>query len=111
MVITEEIIAAYVEGKLSGKEREEVLHYMVIHPEIQDVVLALLDESDLEENPSENLSPVRTEQSFSDIAYAAAAFAPRTVVNHQLSSEAIEGLIDERLNRILNFGDEVQNSD
>ena len=54
MVITEEIIAAYVEGKLSEKERKEVLHYMVIHPEVQDVVLALLDESDLEEPTSDN---------------------------------------------------------
>jgi len=110
MVITEEIIAAYVEGKLSGKEREEVLRYMEIHPEVQDVVLALLDECDLEYNTSENLSSLHAEQSFSDIAYAAAAFAPRTVVDHRLSSGAIEDLIDERQKRLLDFRDEVQNS-
>ena len=107
MVITEEIIAAYVEGKLSEKERKEVLHYMVIHPEVQDVVLALLDESDLEENPSEKLSPLRTEQSFSDIAYATAAFAPHQAKDPIYKKNDLTEKFEERRKRMLAFFDDL----
>ena len=46
MVITEEIIAAYVEGKVTDAERKEVRRYLAVHPEMQDLVLALMDDSD-----------------------------------------------------------------
>ena len=41
MVITEEIIAAYVEGKVSDAERKEVRRYLAVHPEMQDLRLIL----------------------------------------------------------------------
>lgn len=109
MVITEEIIAAYVEGKVSNVERKEVRRYLAFHPEMQDLVLALMDDSD-EIESIRNLTVVKQVQpkrSHSDIAYAAAAFAPRMEVESpQIGSH--EDLISQRLKRMSAFWNELQ---
>lgn len=113
MVITEEIIASYVEGKVSEEERIEVLRYLAVHPEMQDLVLALMDESRDEETvlPIAKTTPLHAEQSYSDIAFATAAFAPRMSTEPQVSKESIENKIDQRRKRMSEFWDEVHRRD
>mgnify|MGYP006873059921 CR=1 FL=1 len=113
MVVTEEIIAAYVDGNVSEEERKEVLRYLAIHPEMQDLVLALMDESSDEgtDLPIAKTTPLHVEQSYSDIAFATAAFAPRMSIEPQVSKESIETKIDQRLKRMSVFWDEVQRED
>lgn len=109
MVITEEIIAAYIEGKVSADERKEVRHYLVEHPEIQDLVFALMDEevSEQEDVEAKSIS-LYSEQSFSDIAYAAAAFAPKLSIEPQATQESIENHISQRQKRMSAFWNELQ---
>ena len=47
MVINDEIIAAYIEGKLSDSENLEVMRYLAEHPEERAVVLSLMDKWDI----------------------------------------------------------------
>lgn len=109
MVITEEIIAAYVEGKVSDAERKEVRRYLVSHPEMQDLVLALMDDLDVFEfnNKKASLKPSQTKQSYSDIAFASAAFAPRMIVETSRDEES-KDLIGQRNKRISAFWNESQ---
>ncbi len=113
MVITEEIIAAYVDGNVSEEERKEVLRYLAIHPEVQDLVLALMDDNNSEEAdlPIAKTTPLHAEQSYSDIAFATAAFAPRMSIEPQVSKESVETKIDQRRKRMSAFWDEVQRGD
>jgi anti-sigma factor RsiW len=108
MEITEEIIAAYVEGNVTDAERKEVRRYLAVHPEMQDLVLALMDDSDVVEPQARKASiePLRSQQSYSDIAFAAAAFAPRMVVEPPNDSQ--EDMISKRRKRMSEFWDEVQ---
>lgn len=46
MVITDELIAAYIDGNTSIDEREQVRRYLAVQPEVQDLILALMDETD-----------------------------------------------------------------
>lgn len=108
MVITEEIIAAYVERKVSDVERKEVRRYLAFHPEMQDLVLALMDDSDeIEVNSKQAIvKPMQQKQSHSDIAFAAAAFAPRMVVESP-KADCQEDLICQRRKRMSAFWDEL----
>ena len=109
MVITEEIIAAYVEGKVSDAERKEVRRYLAVHPEMQDLVLALMDDSDeikVKERKA-SIKPLQPKQSYSDIEFASAAFAPRMVVESS-QDESQEDLIDKRRRRMSAFWDELE---
>lgn len=109
MVITEEIIAAYVEGKVSDAERKEVRRYLAVHPEMQDLVLALMDNSE-EEDVKElkaSIKPLQPKQSYSDITFASAAFAPRMVVEPSLD-EGQKDLIDKRRRLMSAFWDELE---
>lgn len=110
MVVTEEIIAAYVEGKVSGVERKEVRRYLSVHPEMQDLVLALMDDSNEDEVPSKKpiIKPLHSQQNFSDISFAAAAFAPRMVATPPPKKEK-ENLIGNRRKRMSDFWDELEN--
>ena len=108
MVITEETIAAYVEGKVSDAERKEVRRYLAVHPEMQDLVLALMDDSDEVEVKERKAStkPLQPKQSYSDIAFASAAFAPRMVVESP-KADCQEDLICQRRKRMSAFWDEL----
>jgi anti-sigma factor RsiW len=109
MVITEEIIAAYVEGKVSDAERKEVRRYLAVHPEMQDLVLALMDDSDGAEikERKASIKPLQAKQSYSDIAFASAAFAPRMIVEAS-EDESREDLIKNRRKRMSAFWDELK---
>lgn len=112
MVINEEIIAAYVEGKVNDAERKEVRRYLAAHPEMQDLVLALMDDSDEEELPEKKaiIKPLHPQQSFSDISFAAAAFAPRMVAAPPPKKEK-ENLIGDRRKRMSDFWNELERND
>lgn len=110
MQLTNEIIAAYVEGKVTDAERKEVRRHLAAHPEMQDLVLALMDDSDEEDTPEPKavIKPLHPQQSHSDIAFAAAAFAPRMVVASQPKNNQ-KNLIGDRRRRMSDFWDELQN--
>lgn len=110
MQITDEIIAAYVEGRVTDAERKEVRRYLAVHPEMQDLVLALMDDSDEEKLPEKKaiIKPLHPQQSFSDIAFAAAAFAPRIVAAPPPKKE---NLIGNRRKRMSDFWDELERND
>lgn len=83
MEITNEILAAYAEGKVSVEERNQVREYLMQHPSKLESVIAMMDEDyELELCDADDLFSVeksgvsRKVQSFSDIALSAAAFAP-----------------------------------
>lgn len=109
MVITEEIIAAYVEGKLSDSERKEVRRYLAVHPGMRDLVLTLIDDSNEFEVKERTaiIKPIQEKQSYSDIAFASAAFAPRMTVE-TTKDESKEDLISKRRQRMSAFWDELQ---
>lgn len=110
MVINEEIIAAYVEGKATDDERKEVRRYLAAHPEMQDLVLALMDDFDEKELPEKKaiIKPLHPQQSFSDIAFAAAAFAPRI---DAAPPPKKENLIGNRRKWMSDFWDELERND
>lgn len=96
MVITEEIIAAYIEGNVTTEEKTQVRMYLAKHPEMQDLVLALMDDDVISDNDiqKDNTVSLNTEESFTDIAYAAAAFAPKMSIvasNHENPKDKIAG--------------------
>ena len=109
MVITEEIIAAYVEGKVTDAERKEVRRYLTVHPEMQDLVLVLMDDSDEVEikERKASIKPLQSKQSYSDIAFASAAFAPRMIVE-PFQDESQDDLIKKRRKRMSAFWNELQ---
>lgn len=83
MEITNEILAAYAEGKVSVEERNQVREYLMQHPSKLESVMTVMDEDyELELCDADDLFSVEKSgvsskvQSFSDIALSAAAFAP-----------------------------------
>lgn len=109
MVINEEIIAAYIEGNVTVEERKKVREFLAQNHIEQDLVFSLmegtnaLDEDCQEQKPkviSEN-----QEHSFREIAYSAAAFAPKTEL------EAPQGKgqnrIAQRIGRMSTFLKEI----
>lgn len=88
--ITDELLAAYIEGKVSAEERNAVRHYLALHPREMDLLLALMDDTELmdEEQDVQKDCPAWEDQSFSDIAFASAAFAPQTKARPKKSLSA-----------------------
>lgn len=83
MEVTNEILAAYAEGKVSIEERNQVREYLTKHPSKLESVVAMMDEDyelelcDADEFFSVGKSAASGKvQSFSDIALSAAAFTP-----------------------------------
>lgn len=112
MVINEEIIAAYVEGKATDVERKEVRRYLAAHPEMQDLVLALMDDFDEKELPEKKaiIKPLYSQQNFSNITFTAAAFAPNKVAAPPPKKEKVS-LIGNRRKRMCDFWDELERND
>lgn len=90
MEITSELLAAYAEGNVSKEEREAVRQYLTENPEELESVMMMMDDfydltldDDIEEVNEESVTskviPMVGKKPDSDIAYSAAAFAPRTV--------------------------------
>lgn len=83
MEITNQLLAAYAEGNVSNEERSAVRQYLTEHPDQLETVMMMMDEDYELEADSEDdvgdLAQSKMKDSFSDICYSAAAFAPRVM--------------------------------
>lgn len=110
MEITNELLAAYAEGNVTEQERKAVRQYLTNNPEQLETVMMMMDEDydiDLQDNVEmEDAASGTNEDSFSDICYSAAAFAPRIkpmkaiikrqeVVNKKSFNQRLDDLLDE----------------
>lgn len=116
MEITNEILAAYAEGKVSVEERNQVRKYLMQHPSKLESVIAMMDEDyelelcDVDDSfPVEESGTSGKVQSFSDIALSAAAFAPMCAEcespqpNMKKAGLSVrKGSFSERMNKLLN---------
>lgn len=87
MIISNELLAAYAEGKVSTEERDAVRQYLADNPQELESVMMMMDEDyELEiDETGENAVFLEGNQgcnSFHDIAYSAAAFAPSSTMQH-----------------------------
>lgn len=83
MEITIELLAAYAAGNVSESERNAVRQYLTENPDEMESVMMMMDEDyDLnlaDDIDFEDSAVSEHEDSYSDICYSAAAFAPRSV--------------------------------
>lgn len=109
MTINDELIACYIEGKLTIEERDIVRNYLCKHPEEYERVLFLMD-NDMVDCLGEQLETsgncmTQNNLSFSDIAYSSAAFAPQQYdisIPRQKSRLSKNNELYERLGRMCN---------
>ncbi len=92
MEITIELLAAYAAGNVSESERNAVRQYLTENPDEMETVMMMMDEDYelnlADETDVEDSAKTESEDSYSDICYSAAAFAPRVVPmnNHIVES-------------------------
>lgn len=81
MDISDNLLAAYVEGQITDAERNAVRRYLAEHPdELKCVALMMDTNDDLDtEEFDVDTAPLQHKASFSDICYSAAAFVPNIV--------------------------------
>lgn len=86
MKITNELLAAYAEGKVSQEEREAVRQYLVNHPEKLRTVMIMMDEyfdmnidDDAEEVPQNNILALHDNEE-QPYGLLMAAFAPMAAI-------------------------------
>lgn len=83
MEITNQLLAAYAEGNVSNEERNAVRQYLTEHPDQLETVMMMMDEDyELEVDDEDDVgdrAQSNMKDSFSDICYSAAAFAPRVM--------------------------------
>lgn len=113
MEITDELIAAYIDGNVTVKERQEVRRYLAVHPEERDLVLILMEgvENYSDEVENTTTATLRQEQSFTDIAYATAAFAPRKFVRQESNPKVSMNRPQERYLRMSALWNELQENE
>lgn len=98
MKISNELLAAYAEGNVSNEERKQVRQYLSENPAELESVMMMMDE-DYELDPyadedcsSQNFNigsmPHVDEDSFSEIALSAAAFAPACSMENNVMLKA-----------------------
>ena len=106
MKISNELLAAYAEGKVTKEERNQVRQYLAENPQELESVMMMMDE-DYELSVDDNIgnmghvdasndsfpkmaAKVAKKSSFSDLCYSAAAFAPKInpIVNRMTGSES-----------------------
>lgn len=76
MEINDELIACYVEGKVTAEEKTFVRKYLIRHPEEYERVLYMMDNiisDSVDVHRDDSITPFSL---VSGIAYSAAAFAP-----------------------------------
>lgn len=131
MVINDEIIAAYVDGRLSDSENREVVQYLATHPEERFAVLALMDKWDetpqqepitdndgvsIEDTPYRKMLTKSLKAMLSTTSIAAAAFAPLGLEENENENEKnkIAQNITEKIKqsdkRLLDLWDEIHKS-
>ncbi len=81
MNINDELIACYIEGVATDEERLAVRNYLSRHPEEYEHILSLMDRDVVdylgEQTEDKDCIILKNDKAYSDIAYSAAAFAPR----------------------------------
>ena len=129
MVINDEIIAAYVDGRLSDSENREVVQYLATHPEERFAVLALMDKWDetpqqepitdndgvsIEDTPYRKMLTKSLKAMLSTTSIAAAAFAPLGLEENENEKNKIAQYITEKIKqsdkRLLDLWDEIHKS-
>lgn len=115
MEITNDILAAYVEGHVSDEERKAVRQYLVENPSAMEDVLVMLDE-DFELEPSVESDEAKQEMLAStpiddgakkalgtSLCYSAAAFAPMHTpkLHHVDSPGHVDNGIQKRMDDLL----------
>ena len=129
MVINDEIIAAYVDGRLSDSENREVVQYLATHPEERFAVLALMDKWDetpqqepitdndgvsIEDTPYRKMLTKSLKAMLSTTSIAAAAFAPLGLEENENEKNKIVQDITEKIKqsdkRLLDLWDEIHKS-
>lgn len=129
MVINDEIIAAYVDGRLSDSENREVVQYLATHPEERFAVLALMDKWDetpqqepitdndgvsIEDSPYRKMLTKSLKAMLSTTSIAAAAFAPLGLEENENEKNKIAQNITEKIKqsdkRLLDLWDEIHKS-
>ena len=129
MVINDEIIAAYVDGRLSDSENREVVQYLATHPEERFAVLALMDKWDetpqqepitdndgvsIEDTPYRKMLTNSLKAMLSTTSIAAAAFAPLGLEENENEKNKIAQNITEKIKqsdkRLLDLWDEIHKS-
>lgn len=129
MVINDEIIAAYVDGRLSDSENREVVQYLATHPEERFAVLALMDKWDetpqqepitdndgvsIEDTPYRKMLTKSLKAMLSTTSIAAAAFAPLGLEENENKKNKIAQNITEKIKqsdkRLLDLWDEIHKS-
>ena len=116
MKITNELLAAYAEGKVSQEEREAVRQYLVEHPEKLRTVMIMMDkyydmdvEDSEEEEPASNVMPLIDDES---LGLPMAAFAPNPMEKKRLktiSKDVRKENDDGFLTRLNELYDEILN--
>lgn len=88
MTITDEMLAAYAEGKTSGSERDAIRQYLVDNPsELQSVMMMMDVDFDLDTNEDlleDELAFKSNCNSHFDIALSSAAFAPVEMIKSEI---------------------------
>ena len=129
MVINDEIIAAYVDGRLSDSENREVVQYLATHPEERFAVLALMDKWDetpqqepitdndgvsIEDTPYRKMLTKSLKAMLSTTSIAAAAFVPLGLEENENEKNKIAQIITEKIKqsdkRLLDLWDEIHKS-
>lgn len=129
MVINDEIIAAYVDGRLSDSENREVVQYLATHPEERFAVLALMNKWDetpqqepitdndgvsIEDTPYRKMLTKSLKAMLSTTSIAAAAFAPLGLEENENEKNKIAQNITEKIKqsdkRLLDLWDEIHKS-
>ena len=104
MEITNELLAAYSEGKVSNEERDCVRHYLTENPEELESIMLMMDEDydlDLQEEIIDDSIAIN-DNSFSDISYSSAAFSPQISNNHtKQSNYADRPSFEQRMDELL----------
>lgn len=106
MIITDEILAAYVDGMLSPSQTEEVRQYLATHPEEMEQMVKLMDTFPRETNEEEdNLSQATlSDLKNSNIATSGAAFAAKFITPTacpQIHHADIQANLTHLLNELL----------
>lgn len=99
MKISNELLAAYAEGNVSIEERNQVRQYLSENPaELESVMMMMDEDYELDPYADEDYSSQNfnigsmahvDEESFSDIALSAAAFAPACSLENKIAKNHI----------------------
>lgn len=106
MVVTDEILAAYVDGTLSNLQKEEVRAYLAAHPTELEQIIKLMDTFpyDVDEDSSDKCNSILCDLKKHSIASSGSAFVVKPLHKPEsikVQSVNIHANITNLLNEIL----------